>query len=86
MASVGDWNFVTTEVTDKHGRLTFKLPPDQTVGYGLYPVRMVVRGDHSCLQMTLAVVPPKTETVVFSIGKITFRISEHKKMMRVLTF
>ena len=65
--SVGDWTLVTTEVTDKHGRVCITLPREHNVGYGLYPVRMVVRGDHTCLQMTLAVVPPKTETVVFSI-------------------
>ena len=33
----------------------------------MYPVRMLVRGDHTMLHMTLAVVPPDTETVVFSI-------------------
>ena len=38
-----------------------------TMGYGIYPVRMLVRGDHTMLHMTLAVVPPATETVVFSI-------------------
>ena len=71
--SIGDWNLISTEVTDKHGRISFKLPKDQTVGYGLYPVRMMVRGDHTCLDMTMAVVPPKTETVVFSIGEFCLR-------------
>lgn len=66
----GDWTFVSTEMTDKHGKISFGLPRDHTVGYGIYPVRMVVRGDHSTLQMTLACVPPKTETVVFSIGNL----------------
>ena len=37
------------------------------MGYGVYPVRMLVRGDHTMLHMYLAVVPPRTETVVFSI-------------------
>ena len=41
--------------------------PQHTMGYGIYPVRMLVRGDHTMLHMTLAVVPPATETVVFSI-------------------
>jgi phosphatidate phosphatase PAH1 len=63
----GDWKYIMSEVTDKHGRITYNLPPEHSVGYGLYPVRMVVRGDHSCLHMTLACLPPKTETVVFSI-------------------
>ena len=59
----GDWKYIMSEVTDKHGRITYNLPPEHSVGYGLYPVRMVVRGDHSCLHMTLACLPPKTETV-----------------------
>ena len=71
--SIGDWNLISTEVTDKHGRISFKLPKEHTVGYGLYPVRMMVRGDHTCLDMTMAVVPPKTETVVFSIGEFCLR-------------
>lgn len=37
------------------------------IRYGIYPVRMLVRGDHTMLHMYLAVVPPRTETVVFSI-------------------
>jgi hypothetical protein len=63
----GEWVHVATETTDKSGRLALTLPPSETLGYGLYPVRMVVRGDHSMLHLSLAVVPPRTETVVFSI-------------------
>ncbi len=37
------------------------------MGYGIYPVRMVVRGDHTMLHAYLCVVPPRTEAVVFSI-------------------
>ncbi len=36
----GDWMFISTEVTDKHGRLMLTLPPEHTMGYGLYPVSM----------------------------------------------
>ena len=64
---VGDWQHVATEVTDKHGRISFTLPPNHTMGYGVFPVRMLVRGDHSMLHMNLCCVPPQTETVVFSI-------------------
>ena len=64
---VGDWVHVATEVTDKHGRLAHTLSREHTMGYGIYPVRMLVRGDHSMLHMNLSVVPPQTETVVFSI-------------------
>jgi hypothetical protein len=63
----GDWILVTTALTDKSGRITFTLDPPHVMGYGVYPVRMVVRGDHTMLHMYLAVVPPRTETVVFSI-------------------
>ena len=63
----GDWIRVSTEVTDKSGRVTLTLPSAHTMGYGIYPVRMLVRGDHTMLHMYLAVVPPATETVVFSI-------------------
>ncbi len=76
--------FLATEVTDKHGKITFPLAKKDTVGYGLYPVRMVVRGDHSCLHMTLACVPPKTETVVFSIdGSFAASVSVTGKDPRV---
>ena len=64
---VGDWVHVATEVTDKHGRLSFSLPSEHIMGYGVFPVRMLVRGDHSMLHMNLCCVPPQTETVVFSI-------------------
>ena len=64
---IGDWVHVATEVTDKHGRLSLTLPPEHTMGYGVFPVRMLVRGDHSMLHMNLCCVPPQTETVVFSI-------------------
>ena len=67
----GDWKYIMSEVTDKHGRITYNLPPEHSVGYGLYPVRMVVRGDHSCLHMTLACLPPKTETVRHKALEIT---------------
>lgn len=37
---------------------------------------MIVRGDHTCVDFFLAVVPPKTETVVFSIdGSFTASVS-----------
>jgi len=42
----------------------------------LYPVKMVVLGDHTFQDMYLAVVPPKTECVVFSIdGSFTASVS-----------
>lgn len=63
----GDWIYVSTELTDKSGRVTLTLPRTHMMGYGIYPIRMLVRGDHTMMHMYLAVVPPQTETVVFSI-------------------
>ena len=63
----GDWILVSTEITDKSGRITYTLSKQHIMGYGIYPVRMLVRGDHTMLHMYLAVVPHRTETVVFSI-------------------
>nr|CAD7413369.1 unnamed protein product [Timema poppensis] len=52
------------------------LAEDKALGYGMYPIKMVVRGDHTCMDMYMAVVPPKTECVVFSIdGSFTASMS-----------
>ncbi|XP_046680815.1 protein retinal degeneration B isoform X3 [Homalodisca vitripennis] len=72
----GEWTFLSTEMTDKTGRVTYTIPDDKALGYGLYPVKMVVRGDHTAVDFSLAVVPPKTECVVFSIdGSFTASMS-----------
>lgn len=72
----GEWGHLTTEVTDKTGRITYTIPKDKTLGFGMYPVKAVVRGDHTSIDFYLAVVPPKTETVVFSIdGSFTASMS-----------
>ena len=43
---------------------------------GVYPVKMVVRGDHTCVDFYLTVLPPRTECVVFSIdGSFTASVS-----------
>ena len=43
---------------------------------GVYPVKMVVRGDHTCVDFYLTVLPPETECVVFSIdGSFTASVS-----------
>lgn len=34
---------VTTEVTDKNGRVTFTIPDDKALPFGIYPVKMIVR-------------------------------------------
>ena len=72
----GEWIYLSTEVTDKAGRVTYTLPEDKTLTFGLYPVKIVVRGDHTSIDFYLAVVPPKTEAVVFSIdGSFTASMS-----------
>lgn len=42
-APAGEWIFLSTEVTDKTGRITYTIPPEKSLGYGLYPIKMVVR-------------------------------------------
>lgn len=72
----GEWAYIATEVTDKTGRIFHTLADDKALGYGIYPVKMVVRGDHTSVDFYLAVVPPKTECVVFSIdGSFTASVS-----------
>ncbi|XP_065663446.1 membrane-associated phosphatidylinositol transfer protein 2 isoform X2 [Hydra vulgaris] len=63
-AQFNDWSFVANEVTDKHGKV---LHPFQTDQPGVHSIRMVVRGDHSFVDCSLAILPPSTEAVVFSI-------------------
>ncbi|XP_069686277.1 protein retinal degeneration B isoform X6 [Periplaneta americana] len=75
-APAGEWTLVATEVTDKTGRITYTFPEDSALGYGMYPIKMVVRGDHTSVDFYMAVVPPKTECVVFSIdGSFTASMS-----------
>ncbi|CAH1098537.1 unnamed protein product [Psylliodes chrysocephalus] len=75
-APLGEWLHLATEVTDKTGRVTFTIPEEKSLGYGLYPIKMVVRGDHTAVDFFLAVVPPKTECIVFSIdGSFTASVS-----------
>nr|XP_018915919.1 PREDICTED: protein retinal degeneration B isoform X2 [Bemisia tabaci] len=72
----GEWELMSTEVTDKTGRITYTIPENKALGFGIHPVKMVVRGDHTSVDFYLAVVPPKTECVVFSIdGSFTASVS-----------
>ncbi|CAA9994565.1 unnamed protein product [Nesidiocoris tenuis] len=72
----GEWNLLSTEVTDKTGRISYTIPDSKALSYGLYPLKMVVRGDHTSVDFSIAVVPPKTECVVFSIdGSFTASVS-----------
>lgn len=37
----GEWTLMSTEVTDKTGRITYTIPDDKSLSYGLYPVKVV---------------------------------------------
>ncbi|XP_067083826.1 membrane-associated phosphatidylinositol transfer protein 2-like isoform X4 [Osmerus mordax] len=63
----GDWVFFDTELTNSSGRVSFILPEGRKLGIGVYPVKMVVRGDHTFADSYLTVLPNGTEFVVFSI-------------------
>lgn len=39
----GEWNLLSTEVTDKTGRISYTIPDSKALSYGLYPLKMVVR-------------------------------------------
>ncbi|XP_031303878.1 membrane-associated phosphatidylinositol transfer protein 1 isoform X1 [Camelus dromedarius] len=72
----GKWIHFGTEVTNSSGRLTFPVPQERALGIGVYPVRMVVRGDHTYAECCLTVVARGTEAVVFSIdGSFTASVS-----------
>ncbi|XP_012945649.1 protein retinal degeneration B [Aplysia californica] len=74
--SSGDWTHLGTEVTDSHGRFSYTIPSEQRLSQGLYPVKLVVKGDHTSVDFFMAVLPPKTETVAFSIdGSFTASVS-----------
>nr|XP_022338913.1 protein retinal degeneration B-like isoform X2 [Crassostrea virginica] len=72
----GEWQYMGTEVTDKNGKLQFTIPASKSLPQGMHPVKVVVRGDHSSADFYLCVLPPKTETVIFSIdGSFTASMS-----------
>ena len=64
----GSWAYVCTEVTDSSGRIRFSLPEQIHLPDGLYPIKMTAESDpdHPVI-ITLAIVPPQTEVVVFSV-------------------
>ncbi|XP_076290130.1 retinal degeneration B isoform X2 [Lasioglossum baleicum] len=80
----GEWTYLSTETTDKNGRITYRIPDDKALGYGLHPIKMIVRGDHTSVDFFMAVIPPKTECVVFSIdGSFTASMSVSGKDPKV---
>lgn len=72
----GEWYHIATECTDKTGRVLYTLPEELALGYGIHPVKMVVRGDHTSVDFYLAIIPARTECIVFSIdGSFTASMS-----------
>ncbi|XP_066509615.1 membrane-associated phosphatidylinositol transfer protein 2-like isoform X3 [Hoplias malabaricus] len=65
----GEWEYLSTEVTNSSGRVSYIIPEPEgkRLGVGVYPIKMVVRGDHTFADSYLTVLPPGTEFVVFSI-------------------
>lgn len=39
----GEWTHLSTEDSDKNGRVTYTIPDSKSLGFGIYPVKMVVR-------------------------------------------
>lgn len=39
----GEWSHIASEVTDNKGRVSYTLSSEVTLGYGIYPTKMIVR-------------------------------------------
>ncbi|KAM3940597.1 membrane-associated phosphatidylinositol transfer protein 2 isoform 15-T17 [Leptodactylus fuscus] len=63
----GEWVYFDTEITNSSGRISYVIPEHRKLGVGVYPLKMVVRGDHTFADSYLHVLPKATEFVVFSI-------------------
>ncbi|XP_006865543.1 PREDICTED: membrane-associated phosphatidylinositol transfer protein 2 [Chrysochloris asiatica] len=63
----GEWLYLDTLVTNSSGRVSYTLPETHRLGVGVYPIKMVVRGDHTFADSYITVLPRGTEFVVFSI-------------------
>ncbi|XP_072443750.1 membrane-associated phosphatidylinositol transfer protein 2 isoform X4 [Chiloscyllium punctatum] len=63
----GEWVYFDTDITNNSGRISYVIPKDKRLGVGVYPVKMVIRGDHTSGDSYITVLPKGTECVVFSI-------------------
>ncbi|XP_030794910.1 membrane-associated phosphatidylinositol transfer protein 2 isoform X15 [Rhinopithecus roxellana] len=63
----GEWLYLDTLVTNNSGRVSYTIPESHRLGVGVYPIKMVVRGDHTFADSYITVLPKGTEFVVFSI-------------------
>ncbi|KAJ8267202.1 hypothetical protein GJAV_G00139690 [Gymnothorax javanicus] len=65
--SSGRWVYFDTEVTNSSGRVTYTIPKNKRLAVGVYPIKMVVKGDQTSAEAYLTVLPRGMECVVFSI-------------------
>lgn len=91
----GEWKLLATEKTsngewgrvygidDDGGRIFYEISANDHLTEGVYPVRMLVRGDYSLAAFSLFVVKPNTQAVVFDIdGTLTTKDSElHQELL-----
>ncbi|KAJ0063729.1 hypothetical protein NL108_006664 [Boleophthalmus pectinirostris] len=63
----GRWVHFDTEVTNSSGRITYTIPKSKRLSLGVYPIKMVVKGDQTSAEAYLTVLPRGMECVVFSI-------------------
>ncbi|KAM8854038.1 membrane-associated phosphatidylinositol transfer protein 3 isoform 1-T1 [Synchiropus picturatus] len=63
----GRWVHFDTEVTNSSGRVTYTIPKSKKLSLGVYPIKMVVKGDQTSAEAYLTVLPRAMECVVFSI-------------------
>ncbi|KAG9351613.1 hypothetical protein JZ751_022864 [Albula glossodonta] len=63
----GRWVHFDTEVTNSSGRVTYTIPQSKRLAVGVYPIKMVVKGDQTSAEAFLTVLPRGMECVVFSI-------------------
>ncbi|XP_028662467.2 membrane-associated phosphatidylinositol transfer protein 3 [Erpetoichthys calabaricus] len=63
----GRWVHFGIEVTNSNGRISYTVPDSKKLGVGVYPIKMIVKGDQTSAEAFLTVLPRGMECVVFSI-------------------
>ncbi|KAM9468846.1 membrane-associated phosphatidylinositol transfer protein 3-like [Clarias gariepinus] len=63
----GVWEHLDNKITDSSGRVSYTIPDNKKFPVGVYPIKMIVRGDQTNAEAFLNVLPQGMECVVFSI-------------------
>ncbi|XP_056587939.1 PITP-less RdgB-like protein isoform X2 [Triplophysa dalaica] len=63
----GRWVMFDTVITSNSGRVSYTIPSNKRLGLGVYPIKMVVKGDQTSAEAFLTVLPRGMDCVVFSI-------------------